>query len=286
MNRMLLLAAGLMLSAAVTAQETATGSVPVAPIPEKIVEGATADKVARIETCQGHKFESLVEIDPVRKRTTRIKLCANPGATDAEWVKTVEAAIVQIEQRNMPPEAKDKLIGELRAEVAKFAAPAKPMAIEGLAVRSDRDLIAPTERFETTSLPPLPERKLAAKAGTITSAGTAAASPPVRPMSLRLKCLAARETGAGSTCDYFDRDTTLVVSVIGGLEEGGTLRFRRRGEVRGEVRLAAMQSGRSTRVKLPSEVCRGVSGTKVEIELLAPKATSASARLGPYGVRC
>ena len=32
--------------------------------------------------------------------------------------------------------------------------------------------------------------------------------------------------------------------------------------------------------------CRGVKATKVELALLAPKATSVSARLGPYGLRC
>ena len=85
------------------------------------MEGATADRVARIEQCQGHKFDTMVQIDPVRKRSTRVKLCADPGASDAEWVETLEAAIAQLEQREMPAEAKDKVIAELRQEIAKFA---------------------------------------------------------------------------------------------------------------------------------------------------------------------
>ncbi len=52
---------------------------------------------------------------PVPARPTG---CA--GASDADWVKTLEAAVVQIEQRDMPPEARQKLIDELREEIAKF----------------------------------------------------------------------------------------------------------------------------------------------------------------------
>ena len=106
-------------------------------------------------------------------------------------------------------------------------------------------------------------------------------------MSIRIKCLTRGEGGTGGTCDFFDRDTMLVVSAVQGLEKGGALRFLRRGEARDEIVLSPLAVGQSVRVRLPAELCRGISYSKVEIELLAPKSTgAAAARLGPYGLRC
>lgn len=277
---------GLLLAVGVTLSTSGVAQAPAAK-PEKTVEGATADKVAQIERCQGHKFESMIQIDAVRKRSTRVKLCANPGSSDADWVKTLQAAIGQIEQRAIPAEAKDKLIGELRAEMAKFGAKPPPLAIEGLSVfapggvGADKSLIEPTERFETSTLPPIPPRKVA----TAGEPGIRAAPQP--PMRIRLKCLERGESGAGATCDFFDRNTVLALSAVEGLEGGGILRFLRRGETQDEIILDPMQVGQSRRVKLPGELCRGISHSKVEIELLGPKSVGiAAARYGPYGLRC
>lgn len=288
----LLLAASVALGGPVIAQvpDTATNAAP----PEKVVEGATADRVAQIEQCQGHKFDTMVQVDPVRKRSTRVKLCANPGATDAEWVETLEAAIVQLDARDMPAEAKDKVIAELKQEIAKFAAAAKP-AISSQAAPSFvgnlgnvGSLIAPTERFETSTLPPLPP-PLPRKTISVATAGavTAASSVPTPAMRFRIKCLARGESGAGATCDFFDSGTILAVSAVEGMEKGSTMRFRRRGEARGEVALAPLAVGQSVRVRLPSELCRGVAFAKVEIELSPPGATGAvAARAGPYEMKC
>ncbi len=71
-TKALLLAASMAIAAPLSAQQTAIP--PVAPKTEKVIEGDTPDRVAQIERCQGHKFESRVEIDPVTKRSTRIKL--------------------------------------------------------------------------------------------------------------------------------------------------------------------------------------------------------------------
>ena len=289
-TKALLLAASIAIAVPLAAQQAPVPSDAPAATPanpEKIVEGATPDRVAQIDRCQGHKFESRVELDPVKKRSTSIKLCANPGASDADWVKTLEAAVVQIEQRNMPPEARQKLIGELQSEIARFAATSKPAATAPGARLFVTDpgaaatLAGPTERYETSVLPSLPAPKAAR------SANAAIPSPSQRPMRIGMKCLERGQTGAGGTCDFLESSTILAIRAVEGVEDGGTLRFRRRGDVRGEVTLAPMQAGQSTRVKLPGELCKGIAGSKVEIELLAPKSTGAvAARLGPFGLRC
>lgn len=267
------------------------------PVPDTVVEGATPDRVARIEQCQGHKFDTMVRIDRASNRSTRVKLCADPGASDADWVKTLEAAIAQLEARDMPAEAKDKVITELRQEIAKFGSVAKsptttqsaPAFVGNLGNLGSLD--GPTERYETSTLPPLPPplprkpvQSTAAKgAGDMASA----TSPPLPAMRFRIKCLPRSESGAGITCDYFDPGTTLLLSAVEGLDKGGTLRFLRRGEARGEVALAPLATGQSVRVRLPSDLCRGVAFTKVELELLPPGSKGrAAARAGPYEMKC
>ena len=276
--------------------DLATGPATPAPTDEKIVEGATAARVDQVERCSGHKFDLVVEIDPVRKRSTRVKLCADPGASDADWVKTLEAAIVQIEQRAMPEAAKAKIIGELEGEIAKFAGAAKPANQTQVATTfvgnlgNVGSLIAPTERYETSTLPPLPPplpRKAVSFATTAGGGAMAVVSAPLPAMRFRVKCLARGETGAGSTCDFFDRDTILALGAVEGLEKGGTLRFRRQGEARGEVVLAPLADGKVVRVRLPTELCRGVAFAKVELELLPSGAAGrVAARAGPYEMRC
>ena len=300
-------------SAAAAIAVPAAGQAPApasSPVRDKEVEGATADRVARIAQCQGHKFDTLVRIDPVRNRSTRVKLCADPGASDADWVRTLEAAVDQIEARDMPAEAKDKVIAELRQEIAKFglATPPATTAISTTPSQSAAAFVGnlgtlgnlgplegPTERYETSIVPPLPpplpRRILPTGAGTSTTTASgafaAAASTPIPAMRFRVKCLARGETGAGSTCDFFDKGTTLSLSAVEGLEKGGTLRFRRKGEARGELLLAPLAAGQSVRVRLPAEICRGVAFAKVELELLPPGSRGAvAARAGPYGMRC
>lgn len=290
-TKALLLAASIAIAAPGNAQVAspkpdAPASASKSAKPEKTVEGATPGRVAQIERCQGHKFESLIVIDPVKKRTTRVKLCANPGSSDADWVKTLQAAVVQIEQRDMPPAAKEKVIGELNSELAKFASASKPASIARgapLVLGGDAGaLIPPTERYETSVLPPLtpPTRAAAASAA-------AGPLPPRPPMRARLLCRERGQTGSGGTCDFIDPSTLLSVSAAEGLEKGGRLRFQGRGDARGEIALAPMRTGQSARIRLPDELCRGFGNTKVEIELLGPKSTDpVAARLGTYRLQC
>ncbi|MDP1910152.1 MAG: hypothetical protein Q8K85_17785, partial [Hyphomicrobium sp.] len=219
-----------------------------------------------------------------KKRSIRVKLCANPGSSDADWVKTLQAAIVQIEQRDMPAAAKDKLLAELRGEIANFAPPPKALAITtGAPIFLGNDaasLTAPTERYETSVLAPLTPKVAAKGDAAITVA-------PQKPMRIQIKCLERGQSGSGETCDLLMADTILAISAVQGMESGGTLRFRRRGETHGEVVLAPMRTGLSRQVRLPAELCWGIFHSKVEIELLEPKsAGTVAARFGPFGLHC
>jgi hypothetical protein len=291
--RLLLASVVLAIPAALAAQDPEPAT--------KEVEGATAEREALIAQCSAYKFESVVVLDPVKNRTTRVKLCSVPGASDAEWVKTLNAAIVQLEQRRMPGAAKVQLIEELRAEIAKFdskailARPA-PTPAPSTAVAASTLPSLSTERFETSTLPsleprvsPLPAERF--EVATLPSLDPArksagAAAAPARAMAFAVKCLEPGESGGGMTCDFLQKNTVLAIRAVNGLEDGGRLRFIRRGDERGEVELAAMEPGAVARIRLPAELCRGVKATKVELALLAPKATTVSARLGPYGLRC
>lgn len=289
--RLLLAYAALALPAVLSAQEKPAEEA-------REVEGATAEREALIAQCSAYKFESVVVLDPARNRSTRVKLCSVPGASDAEWVKTLNAAIVQLEQRRMPGAAKAQLIEELRAEIAKFdpkAVPGTPAPAPATGVAALNLPSLSTERFETSTLPslepraaPLPTQRF--EVATLPSLDPArkstAAAAPARAMAFAVKCLEPGESGGGLTCDFLQKDTVLAIRAVNGLEDGGRLRFIRRGDERGEVELAAMEPGAVARVRLPADLCRGVKTSKVELALLAPKAATASARLGPFGLRC
>ena len=280
----LLIAAG-----PVLAQDTAISAAANA----KTVEGATPDRVKLVDACGGHKFESLVEVDPVNHRSTRVKLCAKPGASDADWVKTLNSAIVQIEDRNMPPGAKDKLINELHAEADKYAqasssirdlaSPTAPLNLGG------RILAEPTPEpqvpFEVTTLPPLPDPKGIAKRSS-SAAAPIKLAPPVKPIHATVRCLDRGQSGTGSTCDFLERDTRLALTLTDGLEKGATVEILRRGETMSTIDLPASSPGEVRRVSLPSGICKGLTQSKVELLILAPGSTGVAARFGPYGLRC
>jgi hypothetical protein len=262
------------------AQTPAPDTATEPQVPAKTVEGATPDRVALVNACGGHKFEANVEIDPVAHRSTRVKLCSKPGATDADWVKTLEAAIAQIKQRPMPASAKQQLIGELKAEVAVYqkGASGSPVTL-GQKAMIDTE-IQPQAAFVTSVLPPLvPKTKAKGTSG-------GASLAPVVPIRATLKCLMRGESGKGSTCDFFEKDTVVLVTAIAGLEKGATFRFRRRGDDVGEVAIAATSSGQTRRVVVPAGICRGISHSKVEIEVQGSGETQPGAHFGPYGLRC
>ena len=268
------------------AQDTAISAAAEA----KTVEGATPDRVKLVDACGGHKFDSLIEFDPVKHRSTRVKLCSKPGASDADWVKTLNSAIVQIEDRNMPPTAKEKLLAELHVEVSKFAKPTDHEATtKGTSLTFGKSLLAeptpePQVPFEVTSLPPLPDPKGFATRGSSVAASAVVA--PVKPIRASVRCLDRGQSGAGSTCDFLERDTQFALTLTDGLEKGATVEILRRGQTMSSVDLAASAPGQVRRLSLPPGICKGLTQSKIELLMMAPGTTSVAARFGPYGLKC
>jgi hypothetical protein len=72
------------------------------------------------------------------------------------------------------------------------------------------------------------------------------------------------------------------------LAKGTSLRFLRRGDNRADVDLAALRRGQVQRFALPPRVCQGVTGSRVEIQVV--RAIGSSTQVvdtrGPFDLRC
>jgi len=251
-----------------------------APAPAEQTQQATeADPgvAAIVADCAARKFETRVEIEKNgEKRLTKLKLCGVKDEDDAAWLRTLEDAKAKIVAHpDISDESKAKIAAEIDAEIAKVktgtaasilspVAPAKPNA--------QPDYAAPAPLTPTLAVP--------AKPTIATSSPTLA---PAKPR-LTIRCLDPGDTGAGSPCTFLERDTRLAIQADEDFTGRTSLRFLRRGDVRGEVVLAGMRRGQTIRSKLPDKLCIGVSSSKVEIQVLS--ANQVVETLGPYKLRC
>ena len=81
-----------------------------------------------------------------------------------------------------------------------------------------------------------------------------------------------------------ERNTRLSIRAVGDLGTGTSLRFLRRGDMRGEVTLTALRQGQLVRARLPERLCVGVSSSKIEIQIV--RSNQVIETLGPYPLRC
>ena len=255
MNRLIFaLALGAGLAPAALGQEQ-----PAAP-----AERADPETVKLVADCSARKFETVVEREENgEKKSSKVKLCGQPGQTDAEWIATLRDAAAKIEGNpNLSQSAKEQLSAALEAEIAKVE---NAISTPAATVVSERP--APIS---------------------VTRAPTAEASPSggkvMKKPRLALRCLEPGETGAGSSCSRLDRATRLFILAEDELSAGTSLKFLRRGTERGVLALAPMQRGETYRVKLPSELCAGVSSSKVAIQVMNEGQVVET--LGPYSLQC
>ena len=261
--------------------------------PAKSAKPPQTEAEALIANCNAHKFETEVDVvsDGV-PRKSKVKLCGKVGQSDADWVVTLKDAVSKVaENARMAASVKQQITTALNAEIARIEGPkfqlgnvvAGPLP----SITNKRDSIpsphAPPPEY--TRLPDLPPPKPA-----VSTLASASLPSLLSAPRLTLSCLNTADIGEGE-CNIFDRDTLLRVQAGENLPPGTSLRFVRRGDMRGEVQLAQLRRGQSVRFNLPEDVCRGVVGSQVEIEVVRqPKSTAGTEQvvdtLGPYELRC
>jgi hypothetical protein len=248
--------------------------------------------------CSAHKLEIPVTatIKGVAKQT-KVALCGQIGQTDEQWVGTLKDARAKVVANpKMSASVKQQITTGLDREIARFAVATPPPAPEpkALAVAPPAASslappapapVAASPLAEYSALPPLPTAKPAVVAD-------AHYKPPQllpRPR-FTLRCFNPNDALGDVECNELVRDMQLTIRADEDMPAGTSLRFMRRGDARGEVELAQLRKGRSARVPLPTSVCAGVGGSRIEIQVLRRGAGAASGQvvdtLGPYELRC
>lgn len=71
---------------------------------------------------QGRKFESSSNTgNDQHKSVSKMVICSDPGESDAEWSKTLNKALADVEaNKDMPAPAKAQIMADLRSEIAKI----------------------------------------------------------------------------------------------------------------------------------------------------------------------
>lgn len=241
------------------------------------VQSTDTAAAAIVADCNARKFETSVEIEKDgHKRLTKLKLCAAKEGDQASWVRTLEDAKAKIAAHpDISDESKAKIAAELDAEIAKYqpghgAMGSVPAAPAPLVVHQPEKAVLPPDQ---------PAHSIATQS-TIATTSVRSLSKP----RLTIRCLDIGEDGGGSPCTVLERNVRLVIHADEDLVGSTILRFLRRGDMRGEVTMAAMRQGQSTRSKLPERLCVGVSSSKVEIQIL--RSNQVVSTLGPFPLRC
>jgi len=263
----------------------------------------TASAEPLIADCEAHKFETIVRGTVGGKpRSSKVKICGKIGQTDADWLNTLKDAVDKVSvNEGMSATAKRQVIAALNVEIAKLspaveASPAPPAAISpppATIVALPPPAVLPPPRaaspsagvpVEYSALPPLPAPKPAASIGVAAAAGP----PPLPAPRMTFRCIATDRLGAEGECDLLERNTLLTVRADEDLPGGTSLRFMRRGDDRGEIDLPALRTGQSRRFSLPPKLCAGVSGSRVQIEVVRANGKSGQVvdTHGPYELRC
>ena len=273
-----------------------------APDPSSAAGDVPPDAAALIESCSAHKFETIVRFTNAngKPRQSRVKLCGTAGQTDAQWAVTLRDAASKVRaNESMAPEARDQVIAAIDEELAKLG----PAATASAAATSTTTLVLPRNTGPTaaaagpagglaeySTLPPLtapaPSPVTAAPAGARAAPAPTKASAP-RPR-LTIKCLLPADYGVPAACRGLESATLLVVRADENLAGGVQLRFLRRGDQRGEVKLAALRQGQTVQVRPPARLCAGVVRSSAQIEVVRAGAGTGEVvdTLGPFELRC
>lgn len=252
---------------------------------------------ALVENCDAHKFETVIRTTVGGEiKHSKVKLCGTEGQSDADWLKTLRDAVEKTAANpQMPQAVKDQIIAAVKLEIVRLGGslqsapqPVQVVAIPG----ADLANVAPKPRAAPpaapldrdyaalpplSSAPPPPPRLIVP------------GSPPLARPKLSFECLSPSAIGDGP-CTAFERDTLVTVSAGENLPSGTSLRFVR-GDASADVELAGLARGKSMQFALPREVCAGVGGGKLEVQIVRTAGTAGTPEQvvgseGPYNLRC
>ena len=261
-----------------------------------------SDMQKLLQDCDAHKFETTIHVtgDDGKPEDSDVKVCGKPGQSDADWVRGLKDILDKTAaSQDMPQAVKDQVIAALNAEIVRLTAllPKEAQAAANLPLPR----AAPKDDLSSdySSLPPLPpvtepvvaQAAPAVPGAAAPSANVAAgiapvAAAPIAPAPrLTVRCAAGRDISLAEPCDPIERGNMLVVEAQQGMDSGVLLKFFRRGEPRGELRLPPMRAGEPVMAMLPYGLCSGVVRTRIEIRATGAPGSS-EAILGTYDLRC
>ena len=261
---------------------------PAAP-PSPASEDALAPEVAELaQSCSAHKFETTVKFTvDGKQRQSKVKMCGTVGQTDAQWATTLRDAAKKIQANDsMTPEARQQVVAAIQVELIKIEsamasiAPATtltlPREVSGAAP------VATGRLPEYSALPPLPAPlpAVAASAGAL----SAAVARPLPPR-LTIRCIVPTDLRDPEPCSTIEARTLLDIRADENLPAGLQLRFMRKGDDRGSLRLAAMRAGQRLRLRPPSKLCAGVIRSRAEIQIVTAGGQVVDTR-GPLDLSC
>lgn len=260
-------------------------------------DAPSAEMQKLLQNCDARKFETVIDVTVEGKpRKSKVKLCGTAGQSDADWIKTLKEAVDKTAaNQKMPQAMRDRIITALNGEIARLtglqpkagAAASAPPAPKP-ALPPPRQARQDTLARDYGSLPPLPAT---APPPTRVLASAGVNVPMLSRPRLSMTCFAPGDLAGDGPCTGFERDTLLIVKAGENLPPGTSLRFVRNGDRQADVELAQLKRGKSMRVALPREVCRGVVGGRLEIRIVrsvpavGPKGQEVG-KEGPYNLRC
>jgi len=253
-----------------------------------------------VADCDAHKFETIVHTTVDGKpKNSRVKLCGKVGQSDADWLHTLKDAVEKVGlNAGMSAEAKDQVIAALNVEIARLSpsAEATPPPTPTIIAPPPAVVALPPPPFPSTNiapveysaLPPLPAPLPAPSVVARTAAAAVPVAPRLPAPRLSFRCLAMNSGGAEGPCDLLERDMLVTVRADEDVAPGTSLRFLRRGDNRAEIELTRLRRGQTQRFALPPRVCQGVSGSRVEIQVVRASRSGPQVvdSRGPFDLRC
>jgi hypothetical protein len=275
---------GLLGLAAATASASAQEmGVPSTEVFQDVAPAPAPELKALAETCTAHKFETIVTIEG-RRRGSKVKICGEPGQSDADWLNTLRDSVRKTEaDAAMAPSLRTQIVAALKAEIGRLEAGAiKPVNLPPTRLTGLSDeIIAPAQAApEYSVVPPLPAPL--PRAGTAAAAAASVASAPIVRPRLTIRCALPRESFAG--CASLVRETQVLIRADEDIAPKTSVRFLRGGDMRAELELGALKKGETMRERLPTRVCSGVLRGKVQIQVV--NAGKVAETMGPYALYC